>query len=481
MVYNNSQYINFNITDLPVALLPDESSPPWNNKGDSGWQLTAASLVCLQSVPGLVILYGGMVKKKWAVNSAFMALYAFAAVLLCWVLWAHHMSFGTKLCSIVGMPDFALTQNFLLIPSRDGYMPMANYVYYQFGFAAITVILLAGSLLGRMNFFAWMMFVPLWLTLCYTIGAFTIWGGGFLEPAIIDYAGGFVIHLSSGVAGFTAAYWVGPRHTHDRQNFPPNNIIHMLAGAGFLWMGWTGFNGGAPFSVNEIASLAVVNTHICTATSLLVWVSLDMFFYKKSSVIGAIQGMITGLVCITPGAGVVCPWAAIIMGTLSGSLPWYTMMVLHRKSAFFQSVDDTLGVFHTHAVAGILGGLLSGIFAKPSLLKLMYGEGTSYGPGLVYVIFNGSDFRDGLKQMGIQVAGAAFITVWNAVVTSLICILIGRIVNLRMNEEDLEIGDAAAHGEKAYALWGDGDQKLPTSLRLHISPRLPSICGRQYL
>lgn len=205
MSYNTSQYSYYS-PGLPEGLLPNEASPPWYNKGDSAWQLTAATLVCLQSVPGLVILYGGMVKKKWAVNSAFMALYALAAVLFCWVLWAHHMSFGVRLCLIVGVPDFSVTQNFLIIQSRYGYMPMANYVFYQFGFAAITVILLAGSLLGRMNFLAWMMFVPLWLTLCYTIGAFTIWGDGFLEAFIIDYAGGFVIHLSSGVAGFTAAY-----------------------------------------------------------------------------------------------------------------------------------------------------------------------------------------------------------------------------------------------------------------------------------
>jgi Amt family ammonium transporter len=196
-----------NFQGLPQALSPDEGSPEWNNKGDNAWQLTATTLVCLQSVPGLVILYGGMVKKKWAVNSAFMALYAFAAVLICWVLWAHHMSFGTKLISIVGRPNVALTQKFLTAQSTLGYVPMADYVYYQFGFAAITVVLLAGSLLGRMNFYAWMLFVPLWLTLCYTIGAFTIWGNGFL-----DYAGGFVIHLSSGVAGFTAAYWVIGMH-----------------------------------------------------------------------------------------------------------------------------------------------------------------------------------------------------------------------------------------------------------------------------
>ncbi|KAH0971032.1 hypothetical protein GBA52_023188 [Prunus armeniaca] len=458
---------------LPLNLRPDEASPRWNNKGDNGWQLIATTMVGMQSVPGLVILYGSMVKKKWAVNSAFMALYAFAAVLICWVLWAHNMSFGTGFCPILGKPAFALTQGFLLPQYGGFHVPMADYVYYEFVFAAITVILLGGSLLGRMNFYAWMIFVPMWLTLSYTVGAFSIWGKGFLEKYIIDYAGGYVIHLSSGVAGFTAAYWVGPRQSHDRQHFPPNNIIHMLGGAGFLWLGWTGFNGGSPFAANLIASLAIINTHICTATSLLVWVSLDMVVYKKSSVIGAVQGMITGLVCITPGAGIVEPWAAIIMGAMSGSIPWYTMMVLHRRSALFQSVDDTLGAFHTHAVAGLLGGLLSGFFARANLLRMMYPT-CHYGPGLMYSILDGKP-KDGLIQIGYQIVGAVFIIVWNVVVTSLICILISRIVDLRMKEEELDIGDDAAHGEEAYALWGDGE-KMP--IRWQMPPTIPSMCRR---
>ncbi|KAK2355473.1 ammonium transporter [Trifolium repens] len=299
MNFNSSKYIS----PFSESILPDNQSPDWNNKADNAWQLTAATLVGLQTVPGLVILYGSMVKKKWAVNSAFMGLYAFSAVLVCWVLWAHQMAFGNKLLPFVGKPNFALTQKFLLSKaSTQYYLPMADFVFYQFAFAAITIVLLAGSLLGRMNFFAWMLFVPMWLTFSYTIGAFTIWGNGFLEGKIIDYAGGFVIHLSSGVAGFTAAYWVGPRTSEDRKNFPPNNIIHMLGGAGLLWMGWTGFNGGAPFQVGEVTSLAIFNTHLCTATSILVWISLDMIVYKKGSLIGSVQGMMTGLVCITPGA-----------------------------------------------------------------------------------------------------------------------------------------------------------------------------------
>ncbi|KAL6224436.1 hypothetical protein ACLB2K_003291 [Fragaria x ananassa] len=467
-------YTNNLLSSLPTNFNQDDATPLWFNKADNAWQLTATTMVGMQSVPGLVILYGSMVKKKWAVNSAFMALYAFAAVLLCWVLWAHNMSFGTKLTPFVGRPGFAMTPS--ILNQYEGYfVPKADYVYFQFVFAAITVILLAGSLLGRMNFYAWMLFVPMWLTFSYSVGAFSIWASqGFLEKHIIDYAGGFVIHLSSGVAGFIAAYWVGPRQAHDRQHFPPNNIIHMLGGAGFLWLGWTGFNGGSPFAANEIASLAILNTHVCTATSLLIWVSLDMIVYKKSSVIGAVQGMITGLVCITPGAGIVEPWAAVLMGASSGSIPWYTMMVLHKKSPFFQSVDDTLGVFHTHAVAGVLGGLLSGIFAKPNLLRMMY-RSSLYGPGLLYCILDGN-LHNGLRQMWYQILGALFIIVWNVGATSLICHSISKIVDLRMKEEDLDIGDDAVHGEEAYALWGDGE-KTPATIRRHL--RIPSICRWQ--
>nr|GMC67710.1 ammonium transporter 3 member 1-like [Ipomoea batatas] len=206
---------------------------------------------------------------------------------------------------------------------------------------------------------------------------------------------------------------VGPRQQQDREHFPPNNIIHILGGAGFLWMGWAGFNGGSPLAADLVTSLAILNTHICTATSILIWLSLDVIFYKKSSVIGAVQGMITGLVCITPGAGIVDSWAAMLMGVLAGSVPWYTMMVLHKKSAFFQRVDDTLGVFHTHAVAGILGGILSGVFAKPNLLRLFYLHSEpSDSTGFLYTLLHGQVQR-GFRQMGYQLAGAAFITAWN--------------------------------------------------------------------
>lgn len=444
------------------------SVPDWLNKGDNAWQMISATLVGLQSVPGLVILYGSIVKKKWAVNSAFMAFYAFAAVVICWVVWAYKMSFGDKLFPFWGKAGPALAQKFLIkqaaLPETTQFYdnsgvetvmttpfyPMASMVWFQCVFAAITLILLAGSVLGRMNFKAWMAFVPLWLTFSYTVGAFSLWGGGFLfHWGVMDYSGGYVIHLSSGIAGLTTAFWVGPRSSKDRERFPPNNVLLMLAGAGLLWMGWAGFNGGDPYTANIDSSMAVLNTNICAATSLLVWTWLDVIFFKKPSVIGAVQGMITGLVCITPGAGLVQGWAAIIMGILSGSVPWFTMMIVHKRWTLLQKIDDTLGVFHTHAVAGLLGGVLTGLFAEPELCALFLPVTNSRGG-----VYGGSGGIQILKQL----VGGAFIIGWNVVVTSIICVVINFVIPLRMSEEQLLIGDDAVHGEEAYALWGDGEK-----------------------
>ncbi|XP_043723550.1 ammonium transporter 2-like [Telopea speciosissima] len=448
------------------------SVPGWLNKGDNAWQMTAATLVGLQSMPGLVILYGSIVKKKWAVNSAFMALYAFAAVLICWVLVCYRMAFGDKILPFWGKGGPALSQSYLIrraavpatadnnTPMTEPFYPMATLVYFQFTFAAITLVLLAGSVLGRMNIKAWMAFVPLWLIFSYTVGAFSLWGGGFLYHwGVIDYSGGYVIHLSSGIAGFTAAYWVGPRLKSDRERFPPNNVLLMLAGAGLLWMGWSGFNGGAPYAANIDASIAVLNTNICAATSLLMWTSLDVIYFGKPSVIGAVQGMMTGLVCITPGAGVVQAWAAIVMGILSGSIPWFTMMILHKKSTLLQKVDDTLGVLHTHAVAGLLGGVLTGLLAEPVLSNLILPETGSRGA------FYG---KRGGVQLLKQLVAAAFVIGWNIVSTTVILLAIRLVIPLRMPEEQLVIGDDAVHGEEAYALWGDGE-KYDATKHGHVS------------
>ncbi|KAH8651409.1 ammonium transporter AmtB-like domain-containing protein [Xylariales sp. PMI_506] len=429
----------------PVWWTPDPDSGV--GSGDNAWQLTAATLVGLQSIPGLVVLYAGIVKKKWAINSAFMAFYAFAAVLICWVLWAYEASFGEEMLPFVGKPnnvvgiDTMLAQSTIPSAGVSQQFPLATMIYFQFVFAAITLVITAGAFLGRMNFYAWMIYVPLWLTLSYTVGAYSLWGGGFLfKLGVIDYSGGYVIHLSSGTAGLVGSYWIGPRLTKDREDSRPNNILTVLVGAGILWIGWNGFNGGDPYAASADAGVAVLNTNLCTAVSILTWTLCDILYFKKPSVIGAVQGMITGLVAITPAAGVVAGWGAILLGLGSGSIPWLTMNILGKWEFFQRHFDDTLGVTHTHLVAGFVGGFGTGLWATVdgcAAFGLTNPGGAIAGNGI---------------QVGYQVAGAAFIFGWNLVWTSLILLFIKHVLRipLRMSEEHLLQGDDAVHGEEAY-------------------------------
>jgi Amt family ammonium transporter len=434
-------------------------SPKWLDSGHNAWQLAAATFVGLQSVPGLVILYGGIVKKKWAINSAFMALYAFAAVLVVWVLWAYNMSFGPQWFSFLGTPGPALGAAFeqgqATIPAAASGMPdlafpMATMVIFQFVFAAITVIILAGSLLGRMNFRAWMVFVPLWMTFVYTVGAFSLWGGGWLAAmGAADYSGGYVIHLAAGVSGFTAAAVLGPRLARDRDNFPPNNLLMVLCGAGMLWLGWNGFNGGDPYFANADAAAAVLNTNVATGTALLVWMFIDTFVYGKSSVVGAINGMIAGLVAITPAAGYVDGWGAGAIGVAAGVIPWLSMNKF-QNTAIMRKVDDTLCVFSTHGVAGLLGGLLTGVLASPAMIEYIGTDKDAPGVNITGWVYGN------FHQVVVQLYAALFIIAINIVGTFILLKLISFVVPLRMNEEQLQIGDDAVHGEEAYAIHGDG-------------------------
>lgn len=422
-------------------------APPWLDTGNNAWQLTAASLVGLQSVPGLVVLYAGWVKHKWAINSAFMAFYAFSCVLVCWMLWAYKMAFGEYMLPFVGIPGPSVEMNYQIgqssLPSANllQNFPQSTMIYFQFVFAAITLVLIAGSYLCRMSFYAWMLFVPLWLTFSYTVGAYSLWGGGFLwQMGVLDYSGGYVIHLSAGTAGFVGAWWIGPRSDEDLEDNQPNNILMMLVGAGILWIGWNGFNGGDPYAASPDAGVAVINTNLCTAFSSLVWVSCDLIYFRKPSVIGAIQGMITGLVAITPAAGFVAGWGAICLGFASGTIPWVTMNIAGRRLTVFQHVDDTLEVFHTHFVGALVGGIGTGFFAT---VEGCAGFGASNPGGAI----DGNG-----KQVWLQIVGGLFIIGWNIVWTSLIMCFIKYVcrVPLRMSQAQLDVGDYAVHGEEPY-------------------------------
>ena len=431
-------------------------APSYVNAGDNSWQLTAATFVGLQSVPGIALLYGGIVKKKWAINSAFMVVYAFAVVLITWVLFGYSMGFGSPLKlgpgilgAILGAPHPILgslyEQGQASVPLAKGSLPSlripgSSLVYFQFVFAAISPAILAGAVLGRMNFKAWMLFVPIWSTLVYSVNAFMLWGGGWLaQLGAVDYSGGYVIHVGAGISGFVAAMVVGPRMMKDRKNFSANNLILALAGAGILWLGWNGFNGGDPYFANADAGAAVLNTNLAAGVALVTWMIMDMWSTSKPSLVGAINGMICGLVAITPAAGYVNGYGAMAIGVAAGVIPWLSMNKLGRTK-LFRKVDDTLGVFHTHAVAGALGGILTGVFADPRMFEYLSkkaGQGLSV-TGLLY---------GNPRQVLVQIVALLVIVGYDGVMTWGILKMIGLVVPLRASDREMASGDMALHGE----------------------------------
>ena len=419
--------------------------------GNNSWQMTAATLVGLMSIPGLVVLYGGVMQKRWSVNSMMMAFVAFAIVLILWCLFAFKMAFGDPMHGLAssgffgnfwGKPGSILSSAELLkdahIPEYaelEFSFPESTLAYFQIVFAAITPILMLGSVLGRINFKAWIPFVALWTVFVYTINAFLIWGGGyFAQQGAVDFSGGYVIHLAAGVSGFVAAWVIGPRLQRDREVDAPNNLAMVAVGAGLLWMGWNGFNGGDWYEASGIASAAIVNTNLCTAVAFLVWVGFDYLTGRKPSLIGSVNGMIVGLVAITPGAGFVNGWGAIIIGVIAATIVYFALNYLSR-AAPFRNVDDTLGVVYTHGFAGLAGGLLVGIFANSSMAETVL-AGTISGGGLTLLKW--------------QALTALWVIGFSAIGTFVLLKLVGLFVPLRMSEADMETGDLAVHGHEVY-------------------------------
>ena len=365
----------------------------WLSSGDNAWQLTAATFVGLMSIPALAVLYGGLVQKKWAVNTVLMVFATFCLVLITWVLWAFKMGFGTPWIGgslhLLGRPGAVLGTGALEgqanIPLLSGGMPSFRFpesslVYFQFVFAAITPILFIGSVLGRINFKVWLLFVPLWITFAYAVNAFLLWGGGYWAgKGALDFSGGYVIHLAAGVSGFVAAWVVGPRLKRDREHAVPNNLLFVAVGAGILWLGWNGFNGGDPYFAGADAAAAVVNTNLATAIAMMTWIVMDMIGGpgKKATFLGGLNGMICGLVGITPAAGYVNGFGAIIIGFACSFIVWFAWNYLSKVPPF-SKVDDALGVVYTHGIAGLCGGLLVGLLADPKMIVYL---GLGKNPG----------------------------------------------------------------------------------------------------
>jgi ammonium transporter, Amt family len=494
---------------LAAALVP-VPYPSWLNSGDNTWQISAATFVALQSIPGLAVLYAAIVPKKWAVNVLAMMFAGFSLVLIAWVLWSYKMGFGATslgngvhngcqtwigggtncpsnlkvttggffkhfFTNFVGRPGTvtnaaqkqgqAVSAANTIIPFH---FPTDSLLYFQFVFAAITPLLFIGSVLGRIKFSAWCILVPLWSTLVYGVDAFMLWGGGYLaQEGALDFSGGFVIHMSAGVSGFVAAWVLGPRLVRDRQHFVPNNLLIAAVGAGILWLGWNGFNGGDPYYAGIDMSNAVVSTNIATATGVLVWMAMDAWLSKakKPTFLGAVNGMICGLVGITPCAGWVNGWGAIMVGGICTIVVWFAWNFLSKVRPF-SKVDDALGVIYTHGIAGLFGGLLLGVFGDPNMLE--YGCGTldPYGGSVVNTSastfsssttscapfsVHGLIYTGSFHQLWEQSRAAVFVIIWSAVVTFILMKLIGFILRgARYKEEVLEVGDVAIHDEEAY-------------------------------
>jgi Amt family ammonium transporter len=463
--------------------------PPWLNTGDNTWQLVAATLVGLMSLPGLAVLYASIVQKKWSVNVLLMTFTGFSIVLIVWVLWAYKMGFGDSFGGGVATVNGAITS---LHPNATGltkffenlvgkpgpivshfgeqnqavsgansvipfHFPEASLAYFQFVFAAITPLLFLGSILGRLKFKAWCLLVPLWITFVYAFDAFLLWGGGyFAQEGAVDYSGGYVIHMSAGVSGFVAAWVLGPRLLRDREHALPNNLVMAAVGAGILWLGWNGFNGGDPYYAGVDAAAAVLNTNIATAAGVLTWVGMDAVLskQKKPTFLGAVNGMICGLVGITPCAGWVDGYGAILVGVICSGVVWFAWTYLPNVRPF-SKVDDALGVIYTHGIAGFLGGMLVGFLGDPGMTE--YG---CSGPRALYTAttksctpfsVGGLFYTGSWHQVWEQFRAAVWVILWSAVVTYLIMQLVKVVCRgLRYDPEVLEVGDVAIHDEEAF-------------------------------
>jgi Amt family ammonium transporter len=441
----------------------------WLNPGDNAWQLTAATLVGLMSCPGLAVLYGGVMQKRWSVNAMTLTFIAFCVTLIVWVLFAFEMGFGHSIAhageGVFGAHGFLGTflgepvsilgrhgeQYEALIPSITTgppfHFPTSTLAYFQFVFAAITPILALGSVLGRVNLKAWIVYVALWIPIVYSVNAFLIWGGGYWAAhGALDFSGGYVIHLAAGISGFVFAAVIGPRLQRDREVDAPNNLLMVCTGAGLLWLGWNGFNGGDPYYAGADSATAVLNTNLATAVALMTWVAWDLIFRDKPSLIGWVNGMITGLVAITPSAGYINGYGALVVGALGSTLVWFSIRYLSRVPPF-KNVDDTLGVIFTHGIAGLAGGMMLAFLADPGIIEYFSVPAGSALPGVKSVFYGGS-----WTLFRWQLETGAWVIAYTGVATFVILMFIKHILRipLRHTDAELEIGDHAIHGNEVY-------------------------------
>jgi len=399
------------------------------DSGDTAWMLTSMALVLMMTIPGLALFYGGMVRKK---NVLATVMQSFAITCLVTVLW---MVIGYSWAFTEGGDYLGGTSRFLLMGmGTDVVSPLAAtipesvYMSFQMTFAIITPALICGAFADRMKFSAMMWFMGLWSLLVYSPIAHWVWGGGWLGTlGVLDFAGGTVVHINAGVAGLMCALVLGKRKGYGTENMAPHNLVLTLIGASLLWVGWFGFNAGSAVAANGTAGMAMAVTQIATGTAALAWMFVEWMAKGKPSILGICSGAVAGLVAITPASGFVDPVGALVIGVAAGIVCYWGATSLKHMCGY----DDSLDAFGVHAVGGITGALLTGVFAKKAI--------NSLGSGLI----DGNAY-----QVVIQIYGILGTLIYDAVATLIILYVIKAVIGLRVSDEAEREGlDISLHGE----------------------------------
>jgi Amt family ammonium transporter len=400
------------------------------NSGDTAWVLAATALVLFMTLPGLALFYAGLVRVK---NTLSVMMHCVAVACLISVLW---LAFGYSL-AFDGTAPFigGLGKAFLVSAGRGsvvGSIPEPAFFMFQATFAVITPALIVGAYVERIKFGAVLLFSSLWLAVVYAPVAHWVWGGGWLaQRHVMDFAGGLVVHATAGVSALVAAIMIGPRDGFPRDLHPPHNPGMTMIGAGMLWVGWYGFNGGSALAANGDAAMALLVTHISASTAGLVWALLERLRFGRASMIGMVTGVVAGLATITPASGFVGPLGGLALGAL-GSLVCFVAVDLVKNRL---KIDDSLDVFAVHGVGGILGSLLVAVAASSAFGGAGYAHGMDMG-----------------GQAKIQLIGVAVVVAWSAIGSIAILWTVKRLVGLRASGAEVEDGlDLSHHGERAYS------------------------------
>jgi Amt family ammonium transporter len=412
-----------------VAWAQDAAPPPTIDSGDTAWMLVSTALVLLMT-PALAFFYGGLVRSKNALNTMMMSFISLGFVGVLWALFGFSLAFGDG-NKWVGDASKIFLNGVTLDP--QGTIPQLLFMCFQGTFAIITAALISGAIVERMRFAAYLAFICCWTLLVYSPIAHWVWssGGWLFQMGALDFAGGTVVHVNAAVAALVAVICVGPRSDYKQSGLLPHNVPFVLLGAGLLWFGWFGFNAGSALAAGSLSALAFATTMFAPAATLVVWSILDLLRVGKVTAVGAATAIVVGLVAVTPAAGLVSPFNAILLGGIA-AVPSYFMLVWRASSGF----DDSLDVVAAHGVGGTVGALLTGVFAQESISGVANANGALYGnPG----------------QLGIQATAIVAAMIYSGVVSFILLKLIGAVMPLRADAAaEAEGLDNTQHGEEAY-------------------------------